>query len=218
MRLLLALLTSIALFGCATGPVHLPVENLAASAKAPIEDMRPKNEGEREIFSLMITSDRYGYVRLAQDVTEPTGPRLFAHLLQEANASGTVPPTKLLHFAVYMNNRSELRTMALGVALGGVLGAVISSGTITREGEVVHTLVDASTFAALSGENEYKRAFYTDSELKSGTSAFVIFIESESQGKRRFTRTVSPIKPAQTGQKIPMHEALDAAIRFHLNS
>jgi hypothetical protein len=123
----------------------------------------------------------------------------------------------LLHFVVYVNNRAELKSFALGTALGGVIGAAVTSGMVTREGEVVHTTVNADGFASLSGENEYKRALYTESELKAGTSAFVIFIESESQGQRRFTRTVSPIKPVQAGQKIPLHQALEAAIHFHLN-
>lgn len=217
MRLLLAFLASLSLVGCATGPVSLPVENLAASARTPVEDLRPKNEGTREIFSLLITSDRYGYFRLAQDLTDPTGPRLFSHRLQEKYGAGPVPPTRLHHFAVYSNYRAELKSAALGAALGGAIGAAITSGTVKREGETVHTLVDAASYAALSGENEYQRAFYTEAELKAGTSAFVIFIESESQGRRRFTRTVSPTKPAQADQRNPLHRALEAAIHFHLN-
>ena len=218
MRHLIALLAAFALVGCATGPVALPVENLAASAQAPVEDLRPKAEGTREIFSLMITSDQYGYVRLAQDLTDPTGSRLFTHRLQEKFAATPVPPTKLHHFAVYMNNRSELRKGVMGGVFGGVIGAAIASSTVVREGDIVHTMVDPAAFAAMSGENEYKRAFYTESELRAGTSAFVIYIESESEGKRRFTRTVSPIKPAQPGEKIPLHQAMEAAIQFHLKS
>jgi hypothetical protein len=218
MRQLLALLISLALVGCATGPVSLHVDNLGTSAQTPVEDLRPKSEGTREIFSLLISSDQYGYARLAQDLTDPTGPRLFTHRLQEKYGTDPAAPTKLLHFAVYLNNRAELRSVALGAAFGGIIGAAITSGTVTREGEIAHTLVNAENFAALSGATEFKRAFYTDSELKAGTSAFVIFIESESRGQRRFTRTVSPIKPAQAGQKIPLHQALDAAIHFHLNT
>jgi hypothetical protein len=217
MRALIAFLASLALAGCATGPVTLPVDNLAASAKAPVEDVRPKEEGTREIFSLLITAERYGYARVAQDVTDPTGPRLFAHRLQEKHATGPVPPTKLRHFVVYLNNRSELRTGALGAAFGGAIGAAIASSTVKRDGEISHTLVDAASFEAMSGENEYKRAFYTDAELVPGTSAFVVFIESESGGARHFTRTVSPIKAAQAGQKVPLHQAFEAAIQYHLN-
>lgn len=217
MRRLIAFITSIALVGCATGPVPLPVENLATSAQTKVEDLRPKNESTREIFSLLITSDLYGHQRLAEDLTDPTGPRLFAHRLQEKYGTGSVPLTKLHHFVVYINRRAEHKSMALGTALGGVVGAVLAGSTVKREGVVSHTLVDAESFAKLSGVNEYKRASYTDADPVASTSAFVIFIESESQGQRRFTRTVSPIKPSQAGQKTPLHQALESAIHFNLN-
>ena len=212
----LALIASIALVGCA-GPAKLPVDNLVASEKAPVKDLRPANESTRELFSLMITNDRYGYARLAQDITDPTGARLFAHRLQEKHGSENVPPTKLHHFAVYLNNRSELRRGAIGAGLGGVVGAVIANGTVKREGDAVHALVDPARFAAESGEDEYKRAMYTEASIPEGTSVFVIYIDSESQQKRRFTRTVWPIKAAQAGEKIPLHQAMEAAIQFNLN-
>ncbi|MTW13211.1 hypothetical protein GM658_21630 [Pseudoduganella eburnea] len=218
MRYVFALLASFILAGCATTTTRLPVENLAVSAKAPVEDLRPAAEGTREIFSLMITSDQYGYARLAQEITDPTGARLFSHRLQEKFASTSVPQTKLYHFAVYLNNRSELRKVALGAGFGGLIGAAIMSNNVVREGDVVHTMVNEEAFNALSGDKEYQRAFYTELELKQGTSAFVIYIESEADGQRRFTRTVSPIKPAQPGEKIPLHQAMEAAIQFHLKS
>lgn len=212
-----ALFASIALVGCASGPVKLPIDNLAASEKTPVEDLRPNSEGMRDIFSLMITSDRYGYARLAQDITDPSGPRLFSHRLQEKYGTEAVPPTKLHHFVVYLNNRSELRTGAMGAAFGGAIGAAIASGTVKREGDAIHTPVDVARFSAESGDDEYKRAIYVEPQIPSGTSVFVVYIESESQQKRKFTRTVWPIKPSQPGEKTPVHQAMDAAIKFNLN-
>ncbi len=217
MRNLFSVLASIILVGCASTPAPLPIDNIDSSANTKVEDLRPANEGTREIFSLLITSDQYGFHRLAQDLTEPAGPRLFAHLLQEKHGKNPVPPTKLHHFVVYMNMRAELKKFALGAALGGVIGAVIANNTIIRDGETSHTLVNPDGFSALSGEEEYKRALYTEAELNEGTSAIIVFIESETEGAKRFTRTVSPMKQGQPGQKSPLHQALDSAIRFHLN-
>lgn len=217
MRQFIALALSFALVGCASGPVKLPVENLAASDQVRVEDLRPKTEATSEIFSLLITSDQYGYIRLKEDSVDPTGPRLFAHELQRKYGAGQVPAVKLHHFVVYMNQRAALKSMALGAALGGIIGAAIADGTVKREGDIAHTLVSAESFAALSGPNEYKRALYTDAELKTGTSAFIVFIESETNGQRRFTRTVTPIKTVKEGQKLPVHQALESAIHFHLN-
>lgn len=217
MRQFLALALSLALVGCATGPVKLPVNNLAASDQVRVEDVRPKTEATSEIFSLLITSDQYGYSRVKEEVVDPTGPRLFAHELQQKYGAGQVPPVKLHHFVVYLNQRAALRSFAVGAALGGIIGAAIADGTVKREGDIANTLVATESFAALSGPNEYKRALYLDSELKEGTSAFVVFIESETNGQRRFTRTVAPIKAVKEGEKLPLHQALDAAIRFNLN-
>ncbi|MBH9575932.1 hypothetical protein [Inhella proteolytica] len=217
MRTLFSVLATIILVGCASTPVPLTIDNIDSSANTKVEDLRPATEGTREIFSLLITSDQYGFHRLAQDLTEPTGPRLFAHMLQEKHGKNPVPRTKLHHFVVYMNMRAELKKVALGAALGGMIGAAIANDTIIRDGETSHTLVNPESFAALSGENEYKRALYTEAELKEGTSAIVVFIDSDTEGVRRFTRTVSPMKQVQQGQKSPLHQALDSAIRFHLN-
>lgn len=217
MHRLLALIFTLSLVGCATGPVVLPIDNLASSAKTPVEDLRPKTEATREFFSMMITSDRYGYMRLPQDITEPNGARLFAHRLQEKYGTNVAPPTKLHHFVVYLNNRAELKKVALGAAFGGAIGAGIMGSSVKREGDTVHTLVDAGIFSAQSGEDEYKRAIYADSEIPAGTSAYVIYIEGEHQGQRRFTRTVWPIKPSAAGQNIPLHLAMDSAIKFNLN-
>jgi hypothetical protein len=108
-----------------------------------------------------------------------------------------------------MNNRSELKRGALGAAFGGAIGAMIASSTVKREGDAIHTVVDSARFAAESGEDEYKRAIYAEPQIPAGTSVFVVYIESESQQKRRFTRTVWPIKPAQAGEKLPHPPAHD---------
>lgn len=212
MRKLLSVLLALSLVGCAS--VQLPIADIESSAEIAVVDLRPSEEGIRESFSLLITSERYGYARLSQDLTTPNGPRLFAHRLMEKYGVMEVPPTKLHHFVVYMNARSELRTNAVAAGFGGAIGAAIAAGTVTRDGEVSHTLVNPAEFDLLSGEDEYKRAIYTDSELPDGASAYIVYIESETAGMRRFTRTVAPMRHAETH---PVHAALEAAIEFHLN-
>ncbi|MDQ1922898.1 hypothetical protein [Massilia pseudoviolaceinigra] len=82
---------------------------------------------------------------------------------------------------------------------------------------MVHTVVDREVFAVCSGDDEYKRATYDKPGIPADASVFVIYIETESQQIRRFTRTVWPIKPSQAGENIPLHQAMDAAIQFNLN-
>jgi len=217
MRTLILFIAALTLVGCATGPISLPVKNLALSEQTTVEDLRPKSEGTQNIFSSLIFSEQYGYIRIAENVTEPSSTRLFSHRLQQKYSEKPVPNTKLHHFVVYANQRAEFTSFALGVGVGGVVGAVLAGSTVKREGDAVHTLVDSESFSKLSGENEYKRALYTEAELKAGTSAFIVFIESESEGIKRFTRSVVAIKPTKAEEKIPLHQALDVAIDFHLN-
>ena len=213
---LLALITSIALVGCAVTPAKLEVDNLAASEKTPVQDLRPPTEGTGDIFSFLITSDRYGYARSPLHLTNPSGPRLFTHRLQEKYGTGAVPPTKLHHFAVYVNNRAELKAVALGATFGAI-GAVLANNMPKREGKVMHEVVDPARFAAESGEDEYKRAIYADPQNTASTSMFIVYIESELQQKRRFTRTVWPATAPKAGEKSPLQQAMDAAIEFNLS-
>lgn len=213
---LMALFAALILAGCA-GPAKLPIDNLASSDNTPVEDLRPATESTRDIFSLLITSDRYGYVRLAQDVTDPSGARLFAHRLKEKHGNAAVPATKLHHFVVYMNNRAELKRGALGAAFGGAIGAAIAGSTVKREGDAIHMVADPARFGTESGDDEYKRAMYSEPQIPEGTSVYVIYIDSESQQKRRFTRTVWPVKAAKPGERLPLHQAMEAAIKFNLS-
>jgi len=215
-QLWLALVAAAALAGCASGPMHLPVDNLAESSHLHVADLRPPEERTRKMFSGNVFSERYGYNRLAEDVTEPTGPRLFAHRLHEKARSGAAAPTTLRHFVVYSNLRTELRRSAFTTPLSGEPAAMTGHIAYTGEGEAVHSLVDAAAFEALSGDQEYKRALYTDSDVSANISAYVVFIESETEGQRRFTRTIAPVRLSEPDQMLPLHRALEAAIQFHL--
>jgi hypothetical protein len=200
--------------GCVT-TTKLSVGNLATSASTPVIDKRPTSESTREAFSFIITSEQYGYFRLAQDLTEPTGARLFTHRLQEKFGVSTVPPTALLHFVVYANSRTELKRTAAIIAMGENIGGAFAGVKENRQGSAINSLVNETTFTALSGDAEFKRAIYDSSKTAPTNSAFIIYIQTESQGVRRFTRTVWPIKESKSKES-PLPSALEAAIAFHL--
>ncbi|WP_338758904.1 hypothetical protein [Massilia sp. METH4] len=212
---LFPLIAALALAGCGSGPARLPIDDLAASDKARVEDVRPGTEATGETFSRITTSERFGYARIAEDVTVPSGARLFAHRWQEKHGADGAS-VRLHHFVVYTNRRHEFKRHAAAGGFGGAVGSIIANATFKREGDAIHTLADPARFAAESGDNEYRRAIYTDPEIPAGTSVWVIYIDSESQQKRRFTRTVWPIKDHKPGEKIPLHQAMEAAIRFNL--
>ena len=72
-------------------------------------------------------------------------------------------------------------------------------------------------FEAMSGDDEYKRAMYAEDEQKDGVSALIVFIESESEGKRHLTRSVVPVKREKNDTKSPYQKAVEAAIAYHLS-
>lgn len=207
-RLLISVRSFLTLGGGAP-PLKLPVDNLDASHKTQVLDLRPPTEGRRELFGTRSTSDRFGYIRAEQNATDPSGPRLFAHHLQMRYGNEALPSTTLHHFVVYLNIREE--KMALVNWNSSI------ADTPLFEGSVVHTIVDREFFAMCSGEDEYKRALFDEPAIPAGTSAFIIYIERETLEKRYFTRTVYPLRcPSKRGET-PGHLALDAAISFNLD-
>lgn len=206
------------LFFCLVGcsGFQIPVNNLELSAKTPVIDMRPPEEGTQEIFSLLIMSEDYGYIRITERATNPTGARLFAHRLQEKYGSKPVPVTKLHHFVIYMNARNEMVTSSLSAGIGAAAGYIpIGPTPRVTDSEAFNTMVDPAEFSMNSGQNEYKRAIYSPSEWPAGTSTYLVFIETETEGVHRFTKTVAPRFKKDNSNGL--HEALEAAIKFHID-
>lgn len=212
---LIAFIPFIALVGCAPATVKLPVANLAVSEKTHVEDLRPASEKTQEVFSYLITNERFGYRRLPQEATDPSGARLFSHLLQEKYGDTVVPPTKLKHFVVYLDERAAIKRTSLAAAGFVVIPA---AGNISEsQYGVINSLVDSAEFNAASGDSEYQRAISNSPYSLSGKPIYVIYIESESGSKNRFTRTTFPMKNAPLGFEQTLYEAMDAAIRFNLS-
>jgi hypothetical protein len=132
------------------------------------------------------------------------------------HGSAPVPATKLHHFVVYQNMRGEGKRMALGSLLGP-LGAIAAQSTVPVGDGNNYMKMSPEAFEAMSGDDEYKRAMYAEGEQKDGVSALIVFIESESEGKRHFTRSVVPVKREKDDTKSPYQKAVEAAIAYHLS-
>jgi len=200
------------LSGCATQVVPLNVSGIEKSEQARVEDLRPVLEKQAENFSLLITSDAYALARVAEGITSPSPIRLFQHRAYE-----TLPAAsniKVLHLVVYRNSQSELRRGAIGAGLGGIIGAVAAGQSVSHIGGPVATLADRGAFDSVATA-EYKRAVYTDEENPGRGSVLVIYVETEVDAKRVFTRTLAPLR-APAGES-PFLNALEASFRYHLD-
>jgi hypothetical protein len=74
--------------------------------------------------------------------------------------------------------------------------------------------VDAGQFNGLASE-EYKRALYTGAENPDRASVHIIYVETEANGKRIFTRTLAPLRTKDG--KLALSEALESAFKYHVS-
>lgn len=190
------------------------VPGIERSSRAQITDMRPEKEKQGEIFSLLVTSDAYATYRVPDSAVVPPATRLFQHRAFEKLGADSSPlEIKVHHLVVYRNLQAELRRGALGAAFGGAIGAVVAGQIKAEPSGIVTSLVDARAFEALN-LTEFKRALYTEQENPSRGSVHIVYIETEIQGKRAFTRTIVPLK--SNSDESPLVSALHAAATFHL--
>jgi hypothetical protein len=215
LKKLLLVLAAVVLSGCAAQVANLNVVGAERSEQVRVQDLRPPIEKEGEIFSISITNEAYATYRVAESTTSPSAVRLLQHRAFEAlQKPGAAPlDIKVHHLVVYRNMQAELRRSSIGVALGGVIGAVIAGNMVVDASGAAHSLVDGNAFDALAS-TEFKRAMYTVAENPGKGSVHIVYIDTEINGKRVFTRTLVPMKVPE-GQT-PMGVALESAVKYQL--
>ncbi|MET1079645.1 MAG: hypothetical protein ABWY06_16670 [Pseudomonas sp.] len=207
----------LAVAGCASQPAVPPPEypGLEQSDKIIVQDLRPKSEGEKEIFSLLISSDAYAIYRVADDATKPTGARLLAHRAYEAFPElSSQPSIKVQHFVTYANLQSKLRTTAIVAGLAGPIGVALMSQQDLPVSEVLTTQVDSAVFEQTAGDKEHTRAYFTAEENPEKSPVNLIYIDTEMLGKRVASRCLVP--PIVGKPNLFLVEAFDMCIANHL--
>ena len=215
-----SIVASLFLAACAHGPVapvpfDLPAE--AQSLSIPIEDLRPENEREKQdkLFSLLVTSRQYGIHRIGDGTVSPSMPEVFRWMVFD-RLKETEKDLKIsvYHMVAYLNRKSKMRRQAIGAGLGGAIGAVIASRTVTSTVNISQSLVDREQFARDS-RAEARHAFYREEENPGDAPVFVIYIDAAVNDKRVFVRTMAPLT-APDGQ-YPFVLALKGAIQYWLD-
>ena len=201
--------------GCATAPIKpMAIDGLEKSNVITIEDKRPATEGQKTVFSVLVTSEAYAIYRVTEAATIPTAVRLLAHRAYEQLPELASSPTiKVHHFVTYANFQSQLRKGAMGAALGGAVGAAIMSQSSPPKGEVLTTVIDPTTFDQTAAK-EHRRAFYTPAENPTKTSVNIVYIDTEMLGRRVATRSFVP--PLINNPNPTLGEIYDLCIANHL--
>ncbi len=175
--------------------------------------MRPSSEKKFENFSLVVTSDAYGTYRIPDASIQPSPARLLQHRAFEKFGEGASQEIKLYHLVAYSNVQAGLRQTAAAAAIGGALGAAVSGTPPKSMSATQSKVIDGAAFATPSGE-EYKRALSSAQENPGRGAMHIIYIETEVNGKRVFSRTIGPF--AATEGVNPPATFLEAAVQFHL--
>jgi len=214
MKRLLVLLAPLFFAGCVTAPQpKFEVSDLGKSQTVAFEDLHPVDESKTEIFSYLISSERYGIFRVGAIDTDPTAMRLLQHRAYERLSDRGPLAIKIYHFAVYRNSQGSLRAGAFGSVLGP-LGAVLATASVNNDLGGTTAVIDPSLFASTSGDNEWKRGVMSRQENPANGAAFVTWLDVEINGKRVFVRGVSPMKVADG--KVPYVVALESTYDFLL--
>ncbi|WP_266170553.1 hypothetical protein [Dyella subtropica] len=187
---------------------------MAKSDSLQLRDMRPSAEKEGKIFSLLITSKEYGILRAGDAKLSPPPVRLLQHeAFEKFAAMDHQPQVTVYHFVIYENMRSQLRSGALGAGVGGVLGGLIGNAMASHDASSQTSIVDERTFSSTS--DEYLRGMYTSTENPDKASVYIIYIDTDIDGKKVFTRTVASMKPH--GDQNPFADGVRLAIKNHLS-
>ena len=211
-RHFLALLM-LACTGCAPVVTKLNVADISKSESLHIADKRPESEKESKIFSLLITSKEYGVIRAGDVHLSPPPVRLLQHeAYQKFAADGGSHSVTVYHFVIYQNMRSQLRAGAVGAGVGGLLGGEIANAVATHDIASQTHVIDEMSFNSVT--EEYLRGQYSAAENPDKASVYVIYVDTDIDGKKVFTRTVAPITPHNS--QSPLADAVELAIKNHL--
>lgn len=200
--------------GCTPSVTKVNVADIAKSDALQVQDRRPASEKEDKIFSLLVTSKQYGVIRTGDNRLSPSPIRLLQHeAYQKFAGSGEQHNVTVYHLVIYQNMRSQLRAGAIGAGVGGMLGGVIGNAMATHDAASQTQVVDEMSFNSVT--DEYLRGQYSAAENPSNASVYVIYLDTDIDGKKVFTRTVASMKPHDDGK--PLLEAVELAVKNHLS-
>jgi hypothetical protein len=212
-KLIVAVLAMICA-ACSPVATKVNVPDIAKSNSLSVSDVRPADEKERKIFSLMITSKEYGIIRVGDEKLSPSPVRLLQHqVFEKWGGAEHAPVVSVYHFVVYSNAKSQMRSGAIGAGLGGMIGAMIGNSLADHDIMAKTEVTDDATFDKASTD-EYQHGLFTGGENPEKASVYIVYIETDINGKKVFTRTLFPME--KHGDQDPLVGAVQAAINNHL--
>lgn len=198
------------LSACVAPPTRLQVAP-TAPAEVQIIDARDASEKQAKTFSRLVVSGAYGMSRVAESATTPPAIRLLQQRAAEMLPERPLT-IKVHHLVIYINAQTMMRSasLAVGMASVGVFGGGVADDPLEKTGS---SLADRAAFDAARTE-EHRRAQYSEQENPLASPVYFVYIDTEIDGKRVFTRTLAPL--GNPRKKLLIEEALETAVKFHL--
>ncbi|MFC3653610.1 hypothetical protein ACFONN_18790 [Dyella humi] len=215
MKRAMVVLLSLMCAACAPVVTKVNVPDIAKSDSLLVRDMRPANEKDKNIFSLLISNDKYGIIRTGDERLSPSPVRLLQYqAFEKFKSEGNSPELDVYHFVVYQNNKSQLTAGTTGAVVGGLVGALVANALSDHDVQAQTKIFDERTFDR-SANDEYQRGFFTHTENPDKAAVYIVYIDTDIGGKKVFTRTLAPMH--KHGDQDPLASAVQLAIRNHLS-
>lgn len=216
MKRTIAVLLSLACAACSPAVTKVNVPDIAKSNVISVLDARPASEKERKVFSFFVPNEAYGILREGDVRLSPSPVILLQHqVFEKFNTAGHFPEVDVHHFVIYENEKHQLKAGAAAVAAGGLIGALIANAITSHDVTLQTKVIDEATFDS-SGSDEYQRALFSSEENPKEGAVYIVYIDTDINGKRVFTRTIAPMK--KKGDENSLVRAVDFAIDHHLDN
>ncbi|RDS79996.1 hypothetical protein [Dyella psychrodurans] len=207
-------LLALACAGCAPiAKVNLPPDAAKSAASLPVSDVRPADEKEKKLFSLLITSKEYGIIRNGDEHISPSPVDVLQY--EAFHKFGADHKVTVYHFVIYMNAKAHFRSQAVFAGIGGILGGLAANAVANHSSSPQTQVINQNTFDSVSGADEYERAYFTHDENPNNAPIFIVYLDTDIDGERIFTRTVAPMQ--KQGDEGALAAAVELAVKDHLS-
>lgn len=213
-KLLLAAV--IILSGCTAIPAKLEIAGLERSENVRITDLRPASERTAEVFSSFDFHKGFGIKRLDDAALTPSPLRVLQHRAYEKlKGQNDNLDLKVHHLVIYRNQQNFRRQGGMAAHLGGIVGTAIILHQMNKPSISPTSLPVVESEFSAADVPEYMRATVDGKETAMQHGLHAVYIETESNGQRVFTKTLRPIR--RNDVNLSLRIVVEDAINYHLS-
>lgn len=177
-----------------------------------LEDLRPETEKQSETFSMLSISCAFGIDRYGDSTLEPKKTDLLRYRVYEKfKSSGNLPRKVTVHnFVTYMNGQTAFRKIGFQSGLAG------AGYTYTGNPKSINDSIFGGSNIPSCEPKEVRQAYYLPTENPEDKLIFIIHLDAEIDGHRKYVRYTHPYKNNFESNKKDHIQATENAINEFL--